>query len=94
MQRFKSSPQAQRFLSAHAFIYGHFHPSRHQMDADRYRTSRALAFRVWQQETCAKMAESACTRIDNRKLASPSKRQNSKPPSAGSASATSPRPAD
>ena len=56
MQRFKSSPQAQRFLSAHAFIYGHFHPSRHRMDADRYRTSRAMAFRVWQQETCAKMA--------------------------------------
>jgi putative transposase len=56
MQRFKSSPQAQRFLSAHAFIYGHFHPPRHRMDADRYRTSRAMAFRVWQQETCAKMA--------------------------------------
>jgi len=56
MQCFKSSPQAQRFLSAHAFIYGHFHPQRHRMDADRYRTSRAMAFRVWQQETCAKMA--------------------------------------
>ena len=26
MQMFKSAPQAQRFLSAHAFIYGHFHP--------------------------------------------------------------------
>jgi hypothetical protein len=27
MQRFKSSRQAQDFLSAHAFIYGHFHPA-------------------------------------------------------------------
>src|ERR1700739_2854733 len=37
MQRFKSSPQARRFLSAHAFIYGHFHPRRHRMAADHYR---------------------------------------------------------
>jgi putative transposase len=29
MQRFKSARQAQRFLSAHAFIHGHFHPQRH-----------------------------------------------------------------
>ena len=53
MQRFKSSLQAQRFLSAHAFIYGHFHPRRHRMAANRYRSSRAKAFKVWQQETCA-----------------------------------------
>jgi hypothetical protein len=26
MQRFKSLEQAQTFLSAHAFIHGHFHP--------------------------------------------------------------------
>jgi putative transposase len=52
MQRFKSSLQAQRFLSAHAFIYGHFHPRRHRMAANRYRASRAMAFKVWQQETC------------------------------------------
>ena len=55
VQRFKSSPQAQRFLSAHAFIYGHFRPRRHRMAADRYRASRAMAFKVWQQETCAKV---------------------------------------
>jgi putative transposase len=55
MQRFKSARQAQRFLSAHAFIYGHFHPRRHRMAADRYRTSRAVAFETWQQETCAKV---------------------------------------
>ena len=55
MQRFKSSLQAQRFLSAHAFIYGHFHPRRHRMAANRYRSSRAKAFKVWQQETCAQV---------------------------------------
>jgi putative transposase len=27
MQRFKSPEQAQRFLSAHSMIYGHFRPS-------------------------------------------------------------------
>src|SRR3712207_1401795 len=31
MQRFKSPGQAQRFLSAHAMIYGHFRPRRHPM---------------------------------------------------------------
>jgi putative transposase len=29
MQRFKSPGQAQRFLFAHSFIYGHFRPRRH-----------------------------------------------------------------
>src|SRR6202020_120315 len=33
MQRFKSSDQAQNFLSAHSFIYGHFHPRRHRLAA-------------------------------------------------------------
>jgi putative transposase len=31
MQRFKSPGQAQRFLFAHSFIYGHFRPRRHLM---------------------------------------------------------------
>jgi len=31
MQKFKSSHQAQRFLSAHGIIYGHFQPRRHLM---------------------------------------------------------------
>jgi putative transposase len=35
MQRFKSPEQAQRFLSAHAMIYGHFRPWRHLMTADQ-----------------------------------------------------------
>ncbi len=56
MQRFKSPKQAQRFLSAHAMIYGHFRPRRHLMTADAYRRARAKAFRVWREETCAQAA--------------------------------------
>lgn len=56
MQRFKSAEGAQRFLSAHALIYGHFRPRRHTMTAHKYRQTRANAFRIWRQETCAHMA--------------------------------------
>src|SRR4030081_584901 len=56
MQRFKSSERAQGFLSAHAFIYGHFHPRRHRTTADNYRASRAVAFTVWKEETCVQKA--------------------------------------
>jgi putative transposase len=56
MQRFKSPAQAQRFLSSHAMIYGHFRPRRHLMAAAQYRRARAEAFRVWRQETCVQMA--------------------------------------
>jgi hypothetical protein len=56
MQRCKSLSQAQGFLSAHAFIYGHFRPRRHRMTAANYRISCATAFRVWREETCARMA--------------------------------------
>ena len=56
MQRFKSPDQAQHFLSAHAFIHGHFHPRRHLMAATAYRSLRAEAFRVWKQETCTHSA--------------------------------------
>src|SRR5580692_6741272 len=44
MQRFKSSRQARDFLSAHSFIYGHFHPRRHQLAACIYRAIRSDAF--------------------------------------------------
>ena len=44
--------QAQEFLFAHSFIYGHFRPRRHRMAASSYRPARATAFNVWQQETC------------------------------------------
>ena len=54
MQRFKSVRQAQRFLSAHAFISGHFRLRRHRMTASRYRARRAKAFNTWTQETCAR----------------------------------------
>jgi putative transposase len=56
MQRFKSPEQAQRFLSSHAMIYGHFRPRRHLMTAAQYRRARAKAFQVWRQETCARTA--------------------------------------
>ena len=56
MQRFKSPEQAQRFLSSHAMIYGHFRPRRHLITAAQYRRARAEAFRVWWQETCVQMA--------------------------------------
>jgi putative transposase len=56
MQRFKSAGQAQRFLSVHSMIYGHFRPCRHLMAAAEYRRTRAKAFRIWQQETCDKAA--------------------------------------
>ncbi len=52
MQRCKSPGQAQRFLSAHAMIYGNFRPRRHLMTADQYRRSRGKAYRIWRQETC------------------------------------------
>ena len=56
MQRFKSAGQAQRFLSAQGPIYGHFRPRRHRMAASAYRVACAGAFRVWQEETCARRA--------------------------------------
>jgi putative transposase len=54
MQRFKSPRQAQDFLFAHSFIYGHFHPRRHLATANEYRKAQDKAFRVWQQETCVR----------------------------------------
>ncbi len=56
MQGFKSAPQAQQFLSAHAFIYGHFRPRRHRTIARNYRAARALAFKIWIEETYAQSA--------------------------------------
>ena len=56
MQRFKSAAQAQRFLSFHAMIYGHFRPWQHLMTTIEYRNARAKAFRIWRQETCVQIA--------------------------------------
>jgi putative transposase len=44
---------AQRFLSAHGIIYGHFRLRRHLMQARDYPRARSKAFRIWKQETCA-----------------------------------------
>ena len=44
MQRFKSPRQAQRFLSARSFIYGHFRLRRHRTTARKYRSARTMAF--------------------------------------------------
>jgi putative transposase len=55
MQRFKSPARAQRFLSDHGCIYGHFRPRRHLMTAARYRRARVKAFRIWRQGTCAQV---------------------------------------
>jgi hypothetical protein len=52
----QSPRQAQAFLFAHSFTYGHFRPRRHLMTAKAYREGRATAFRVWQQETYARRA--------------------------------------
>ena len=54
MQRFKSPRHAQQFLSAHGPIDGHFRPRRHRMATSDYRVTRTEAFRVWQEETCAR----------------------------------------
>ena len=56
MQRFKSPAQAQRFLSAHAMIYGHFRPRWHLMSAAQHRGACATAFRIWREETCVQNA--------------------------------------
>ena len=56
MQRFKSSSQAQRFLSAQSMIYGHFRPRRRLMTTAQYRCAHARSFAVWRQETCVQMA--------------------------------------
>jgi putative transposase len=52
MQRSKSPAQAQEFLFAHGFIYGHFRPRRHLMSARSYREMLARAFSLWRLETC------------------------------------------
>jgi putative transposase len=56
MQRFKSLEQANDFVSAHAFIYGHFHPRRRLLVASAYRVLRTEAFSVWQRETSIRNA--------------------------------------
>jgi putative transposase len=54
MQRFKSTRQAQRFLSAHGIIHAHFRLPGAGMAAAERRRARARAFRIWRRETCAR----------------------------------------
>ena len=47
MRRFKSTLQAQRFLSVHAAVYNLFNLGRHLVSAHHYRDSRQCAFASW-----------------------------------------------
>ena len=47
MRRFKSSRQAQRFLSVHAVVYNLFNIGRHLVTAKNYRMLRIRAFVSW-----------------------------------------------
>jgi putative transposase len=47
MRRFKSTQQAQRFLSAHAAVYNLFNLGRHLVSAKHYRIFREDAFASW-----------------------------------------------
>jgi putative transposase len=47
IKRFKSVPQAQRFLSTHSRIHGHFPLRCRRLTSNQYRAARNLAFRAW-----------------------------------------------
>jgi putative transposase len=47
MRRFKSTCQAQRFLSTHAAVYNLFNLGRHLVSANHYRLFRQRAFASW-----------------------------------------------
>ncbi len=47
MRRFKSSNQAQRFLSVHAAVYNLFNLGRHLVGAEHYRNLRISALNEW-----------------------------------------------
>jgi len=47
MRRFRSAPQAQRFLSTHAAVYNLFNLGRHLISAKHYRFFRQRAFASW-----------------------------------------------
>ena len=47
MRRFKSTAQAQRFLTIHAAVYNLFNLGRHLVRAEHYRTLRTDAFGQW-----------------------------------------------
>ena len=52
MRRFKSSSQAQRFLSAFGIISSHFRVGRHLYRAHGYREVMKSRFAVWREVIC------------------------------------------
>lgn len=53
MRRFKSTQQAQRFLSVHAVVCNLFNLGRHLVSAKHYQSSRQRAFMSWITATAA-----------------------------------------
>ena len=53
MRRFRSPEQAQRFLSAHAVVYGLFNLQRQLVSAAFYRFRRVRAFERWNEAVAA-----------------------------------------
>ncbi len=53
MRRFKSTVQAQRFLTVHGAIQNLFPVGRHHLKAIHHRLLRDRAFTVWNEVTCA-----------------------------------------
>jgi putative transposase len=51
MRRFKSTQQAQRFLSVHAAVHNLFNLGRNLISAKHYRLIRARAFASWEYAT-------------------------------------------
>jgi putative transposase len=51
MRRFKSSPQAQRFLRVHAAVSNLFNLGRHLISAEHYYELRRCAFKSWKHAT-------------------------------------------
>jgi len=49
MRRFKSSGQAQRFLSASGLIHDHFYPKQYRLTAQRYREQLRQRFEDWRE---------------------------------------------
>ena len=52
MRGFKSTAQAQRFLSVHGLVQNLFRTGRHLMRTVHHRRSRERAFGVWREATC------------------------------------------
>ena len=53
MRGFRSSDEAERFLTLHGLTQNLFRLGRHLMQAVNYRLLRARAFQVWQEAVCA-----------------------------------------